>query len=114
MKTKLKTKLYHVSADYVGGDLMSLYEMYRDEAYELYAQRWPDAGGMGSYHAHYVHLYERLDDAEMFSAEFGGSIYEVDVADLEEIEIDDLEFPHPMVRDRITSDRVSFLSESLR
>jgi hypothetical protein len=95
------TIYYHVCKNYDGDDLLSLYEQYGHEAYEMFAERWPDGGNMGEYHAHHVHLYATFEEAQRHAAEEGGDILFVESDEFIEIETDDLEFPHPVVRDRI-------------
>ena len=93
-------KLYHVVENYDGGDLLSLYEQYGDRAYELFLDKWPESGELGHYHAHYIHLYSSVDDAR--KSGIYGEILEIDIPDTEIqclLEIDTLEFPHPMIRD---------------
>jgi DNA replication protein DnaD len=46
-----------------------------------------------------------LDQAREFVEEFGGEILEVNTEDLD-IVIDNLEYPHAMVRDRISAEYV--------
>lgn len=103
-------KIYHVAPADHEGDLESLYCQLGDSAYEVYAERWPEAAELGQYHVHYVHLYSDLSDAIDHAAERGGKIYTVDVNYLEEsgIEIknDDLEFPHPMVAEVIPAEAI--------
>ena len=92
--------IYHVAPTDHEGDLLSLYAQFGDEAYDLYLERWPESGGLGLYHAHMVHCYATLDEAREHVND--GRIYAIDDADLD-VEIDDLEFPHPVVRDAIPS-----------
>jgi hypothetical protein len=61
-----------------------------DAAYEEYATRWPEAGGVGLYHAHWVHLYATPEEAENHQDDFGGTILQINSAGLE-IEEDTLE-----------------------
>lgn len=101
---------YHVAADgWDGGDLVSLYERYGADAYEMYADRWPEAAELAQYHAHYVHLYGTAGEAVEHQEQFGGIILAVDIPDEAEItiETDSLEFPHPIVRDRIPARYIS-------
>lgn len=98
-------KLYHVVKNYNGGDLESLYEQHGSEAYDIFAEKWPEAGALGHYHAHYIHLHSTKEDAEAFAAEFGGEILEIKADDLE-VEIDGLEYKHPMVKDCIDAEYV--------
>jgi hypothetical protein len=97
--------LYHVSENWDGGDLLSLYRQIGTDAYEEYADRWPDAGELGVYHVHYIHLHSTLGEAKAFADEFGGEILEINADDLD-IEMDRLEYPHPMVRDCIPAEYI--------
>lgn len=94
------TKYYHVAPADHSGDLISLYDQLGEAAYAVYAERWPDAGELAQYHAHYVHMYATIEEARKHVN--SGKIYEIDAEALEdeciEVEIDNLEFPHPMVR----------------
>lgn len=97
--------IYHVAPAEHTGDLLSLYRQHREEAYELYAERWPEAGELGQYHAHYIHCYATLEEAR---AHTSGKIYAIDVAAMEDdfmdVVIDTLEFAHPMVKDEIPAE----------
>lgn len=101
--------IYHVAPENHSGNLESLYKQHGDDAYEMYATRWPEAGELAQYHAHYVHCYSTLDEAREHTN--GGKIYAVDVEAMEddfiEVEIDNLEFEHPMVRDEIPAEYIS-------
>lgn len=97
--------IYHVAPAAHEGSLLSLYAVHGEEAYEMYAERWPQAGELAIYHAHYIHCYDSLDEAREHAAQHGGKIYAIDSAaladDLVVIERDALEFDHPIVRDEI-------------
>lgn len=102
-------KLYHVAQSWDGQDLESLYQQYGDDAYNMYLEHWPEAGGLQEYHVHYVHLHKTLDEAREYQQEFGGEILVVVLPDDEVdgwVETDDLEYPHPVVRDRIEKEYV--------
>ena len=102
---------YHVCRDeWDGGDLISLHQQEGEAAYQIYAERWPEAGELAQYHVHYVHLYETLDEAKEHQANYGGEILRID-GEPEEIgiESDDLEFPHPVVKHRIFREYISWL-----
>lgn len=79
----------------------------------MYASRWPESGNMGEYHAMYVHLHSNLDEATKYASEFGGKVYVVDcermAEDFIKIEMDSLEYNHPMVRDEIPAEYISSL-----
>jgi len=96
---------YHVAHNYTGGDLLSLYEQHGEDAYEMYADKWPDAGELAQYHTHYIHLHETLVDAQTYQSEFGGTILEINADELE-IKLDTLEYKHPMVRDYIEEEYI--------
>lgn len=97
--------LYHVAKDYDGGDLQSLYEQHGNDAYDMYIDKWPEAGELVFYHVHYIHLHNSLDDAQEFVDEFGGEILVIDDADLT-VERDNLEYDHPIVRDTIPAEYI--------
>ena len=97
--------MYHVVKHWDGGDLLSLYQQIGDAAYEGYAEKWPEAGELGQYHIHYIHLHATLEQAREFAEEFGGEILEISADDLD-IEMDRLEYPHPMVRDCIPAEYI--------
>lgn len=103
------TTIYHVAPADHTGDLLSLYRQHGEDAYEIYAARWPEAGELGQYHAHYVHCYATLEEAQAHVND--GKIYAIDVAAMEDdfikVEIDNLEFPHPIVRDEIPAEYIS-------
>lgn len=93
--------IYHVAQDgWDGADLLSLYAQYRDDAYDQYAERWPDAGELCYEHAHYVHCHASLSDATAFQADHGGDLLIISL-DEDDIVMDVAEYPHPMVRDAI-------------
>ena len=94
-------KAYHVAPADHQGDLLSLYEQEGEEAYDVYAERWPDAGELAQYHVHQVHLYSSLEEAQNHVHD--GKIYEVDCSEIE-VYIDDLEFPHPVVDGQIDAE----------
>ena len=96
------TTLYHVATDYDGGDLNSLYNQYGNDAYDMFAERWPESDNLGQYHAHYVHLHDNMQDAQGFAATYGGEILIIDATDLD-VKIDNLEYRHPIVEGCIPS-----------
>ncbi len=104
------TTYYHVCNGWDGNDLLSLYQLEGEDAYEMYAERWPEAGELAQYHVHYIHLYETIEEAKAHQEEHGGEILKIE-GDPEElgIEIDKLEFAHPIVRDRIPKEYISRL-----
>lgn len=93
-------KLYHVCNNWDNKDLESLYKQYGNEAYDIYAERWPEAGELAQAHIDYIHLYDTLEEAQEHAENFSGEILvvEFDPDNLEiEVERDKLEFNHPMV-----------------
>ena len=109
-------KIYHVAPKNHTGDLISLFSQHGDDAYDIFAKRWPESSSLGQYHAHYVHCYATLDDAvgHLTNHVGDGKIYEINVADLADdyikVEIDSLEFPHPMVRGEIPGEYLKEIS----
>lgn len=99
--------LYHVANKWDGQKLESLYNQIGEEAYEEYANKWPEAAELAQEHAHYVHCYETLEDALNHKQEFGGEVLKIELDEFVEVEIDNLEFAHPMVRDEIDADLIS-------
>lgn len=103
---------YHNCPSWDGKDLLSLYEQHKDEAYLIYADRWPDGGELGQYHVHYVHLHATLDEARTWQEAVGGVILAVNIPDdTITVDTDGLEYPHPIVEDRIPAEYVSRLEE---
>lgn len=100
--------MYHVAPEGHSGPLLSLYKQHGDDAYQMYAGRWPESGNLAQDHAHYVHLHDNLKDAKAFAAQRGGKIYSIDPSTLADDWIDvindRLEYPHPMVRDEIPAE----------
>jgi len=92
--------VYHVAPEGHQGDLLSLHAQHGDEAYDIYLDRWPESQDLGTYHAHVIHCYATRAEAEEHAVAFGGDVLEIDTADLE-VRIDALEFPHPVVDQRI-------------
>lgn len=94
------SKLYHVAKNYDGGALVSLYAQFGDQAYDIFAERWPDAGELGVYHVHSVHLFETYAEAQAYADECGGEILEINPEGLD-ITVDKLEkgHPHPVTRE---------------
>jgi hypothetical protein len=99
-------KIYHVAPEGHQGDLISLYDQYGEPAYDMYADRWPDAGDLVFVHAHYVHCYATIEQARDHIHD--GVICEIDATDLEVV-IDDLEFPHPMVEGVIDASLITII-----
>lgn len=101
--------IYHVAPADHTGNLESLYVQRGDEAYDLYATRWPEAGELAQYHAHYIHCFDTLDQARDHAVAFGGKIYEIDDEDLE-VERDTLEFDHPMIKGEIDAECIKVVA----
>jgi hypothetical protein len=87
--------LYHVvGPDYRDGEpLISLYRQHKDDAYDIFNTRWPDNGGIGHYHAHYIFFYDNLKDAKSHALQFGGKILAVDPEWIEDLRFETLERP---------------------
>lgn len=103
------TTYYHVTPHWDGGDLESLYALHGDAAYDMYADRWPDAGALAQYHVHVVHLYASYEAAAAHVDYYGGQLLTiVDPDDDLPIHIDDLEegLPHPVSRESIPAQMV--------
>lgn len=92
-------ELYHVCENWDGGDLRPL----GDE--DAFLARWPEAGELAQVHAHCVHMYSSLADAEDHAAVFGGEVLVIDAACLD-VTIDSLEFDHP-VTDRVPASAIT-------
>jgi hypothetical protein len=86
-------ELFHVTGDdyRAGQPIKSLYRQYGDEAYDKYAERWPEAGDMGQYHAHQNFFYESLPEAQEHVDEFGGKILKIDPSKIDGLRRDNLE-----------------------
>jgi hypothetical protein len=102
---------YHVCKRWDGHDLESLYRQHRDDAYAIYADRWPDAGELAQYHIMVVHCYDNIDDAIAHKDAFGGDVLAIDADVLDRIGIthyiDTLEFAHPVVSDYIPAEAIT-------
>lgn len=104
--------IYHVvpTSYKPGDDLLSLERQIGEfEATELYSTRWPESAALATYHVSYVHCFSTMSDAEEHQAEYGGLIVEIDDTDLD-VEIDKLEFAHPMIRDYVPGRYVRVLA----
>jgi len=97
--------IYHVCKNWDGCNLKSLYKQYGNQAYDIFLEKWPDAGELAEYHIHYIHCHFTLDEAKEHQAEHGGQIIAIDVEYLEVV-IDNLEYPHPMIYGEITIDDI--------
>jgi len=97
--------IYHVCKNWDGCNIESLYKQYGDEAYRIFAKKWPDAAELAEYHVHYVHCHFALDEAKEYQTEFGGEIIAID-AEYLDVVIDTLEYPHPMVYGEISKENL--------
>lgn len=99
----LQKMFYHVtSGKWDGEDLVPS----GDEG--AFSFRWPEAGELGQYHAHVIHMFDNKKDAEDFHASFSsedGEILEIDPNEFD-WEMDDLEFPHPVAK-RVPTSAIS-------
>lgn len=102
--------LYHVVPDtyHQGDDLISLHRQMGDDAYDEFERRWPESGGLGHYHAHYVMFYDSLEAARDHQKHFGGTILAVDSNELDGVRFDTLEQPGYWVTERpVPSDAIT-------
>ncbi|MFZ5784034.1 MAG: hypothetical protein ACOY4R_27870 [Pseudomonadota bacterium] len=85
--------LYHVVGKgwKPGQALRSLYSRLGDDAYEVFAKRWPEAANLGQDHAHKIFFYDKLDDALMHADDFGGRVLRVDPRQVPGLYLDTLE-----------------------
>lgn len=99
--SSMPSQLYHVAPDayQAGQPLKSLYRQYGNQAYDKFAQKWPDAGDVGQYHAHQTFFYDNLDDAVAHQGAFGGQVLKVDPTKVEGLKRDTLESPGYWVTD---------------
>jgi len=103
-------KYYHVTNKWDEGNLKSLADMIGEsEAIEVYASKWPEAGGLAIDHINVIHLHHEKEEAESFVADFGGEILEIDGEEIEVV-IDTLEYPHPVCRHEIDACLIRRLS----
>ena len=93
---KPPSELYHVAGSgyKAGQPLQSLYKRLGDKAYEAYAERWPEAGDMGQYHAHQTFFYDNLKEAQEHVEAFGGQVIKVDPSKVKGLSRDNLEIPY--------------------
>jgi hypothetical protein len=85
--------LYHVAGRgyKVGQPLTSLYSRHGTAAYDKFNRRWPESGGLGEYHAHYVMFYDNLADARAHAR--SGKVLAIDPTKLDDLRFDQLEQP---------------------
>lgn len=99
---------YHVCTKWDGSNLESLYKQHGEDAYEMFAAKWPEASELAQYHADIIHLHSNLDDAKEFCEEYGGEILVISDPDSElNIKIDTLEYAHPVVYGEIDAEYIS-------
>ncbi len=93
MKNKLPRELWHVvGPDYVTGQpLQSLYRRHGNKAYDMFAQKWPEAGNLGEYHAHRNFFYDNMKEAEEHADVFGGRVMKIDPKKVGGLYLDTLE-----------------------
>ncbi len=103
---------YHVAANYDGGTLETLADRLQSEedACEAYTTKWPAAGALAPHHIHQIHLYATLGEARDHARDYGGDILRIDDPNGElDIEIDELEFAHPVCNHSIDTEYVSLV-----
>ena len=102
-------KLYHVCANYDGGDLMTAARMMGElEAIESYVAKWPEAGELAAAHVNMIHLHETIDQAREFAAIYGGAVLEID-AEYLDVVVDSLEYPHPVCTSTIDAEYITMM-----
>lgn len=110
IKEQTMTKYYHVAEKWDGEALESLYSQHGDDAYDLFAERWPEGINLAYEHAGRIHMYYTIKEAESHKRELGGEILEISLDDDAKDEIsfmiDDLEFDHPMACGSIPSEYI--------
>lgn len=103
-------KYYHVCTKWDGNNLESLYKQHGEDAYEIFATRWPEAGDLAQYHVNVIHLHANLSDAEDFCGEFGGEILVISDPNGEiDVKNDTLEYAHPVVYGEIVAEYINVL-----
>jgi hypothetical protein len=103
---------YHVTAKWDGQDLESLYDRYGEKAYDMYADRWPDAEELAYAHAHIIHLHATEAKTKEYAEVYGGEILIINDRDNDlDVEIDGLEkgARHPVCRQTIDKHYISRL-----
>jgi len=78
--------LYHVVGDdYVEGQpLKSLYQQHGDDAYDMFAEKWPEAGDATLSHPHRIFFYETEEAARDHADTFGGRVMKVDPSQIDD------------------------------
>ncbi len=92
----LPKELFHVvGSDYKSGEpLRSLYNQHGTAAYDKFAERWPEAGDLGQYHAHNVFFYDTMKEAQDHAETFGGKVLKIDPSKIDALKRDKLEVPY--------------------
>lgn len=90
---KAPSELYHVvGSDYTEGQpLKTLYSRLGDKAYDVFAEKWPESGDLGQYHAHRNFFYDNAEDAAQHADVFGGRVLRVDPSKVNDLYLDTLE-----------------------
>ncbi len=106
-------KYYHV-AIWNGAALEPAVDFFQgeEEAIEKFLEKWPEAGvELAQYHVGMIHLFEDIKDAKEHAKAFGGDVLEINDPDDElNIEVDTLEYPHPVCRERIEAEFITIVS----
>lgn len=104
------TKYYHVAEKWNGEALESLYSQHGDDAYDLFAERWPEGISLAYEHAGRIHMHASLKEAESHKREHGGEILEITLDEDAKEEvffmIDDLEYDHPVACECIPAEYI--------
>ena len=103
-----ETDYYHVAPEaWKDGDpLFSLYRQMGEDAYEEFVRRWPELGAeVAHYHAHWVFLYETLEEAiEHIHLYGGGFVLRIDGESVD-VQMDYVE-GFPYVQDEIPGNAI--------
>ncbi len=104
--------LYHVVGDgyQEGQPLRSLYDQHGDNAYDMFAEKWPEAGDAALDHPHRIFFYDTEEAARDHAEEFGGRVVKVDpsLIDDESLRFDTQEAPGYWVSlDRVPPEALS-------
>ncbi len=108
------TVIYHVARKGWDGKALKSFALiheWSEATAELITANWPDVEGerlVEEYYASealYIHCHATLDEAKRFASEFGGVILAIDAEGLRVGT--GQEYPHPVVRDEISADRIT-------
>lgn len=104
--------IYHViRGEWDGGPIEPLQArmQWSDETSEAIAAAWPDCDPAEYYFSEgaEIHCHETIEQASEFAAEYGGVIVAIDASGLD-VRVG-REYPHPVLRDRVTVDRVEVI-----